>query len=74
MANLQLLAGIPNQEKSAKEFNVWIQDIYPIEQDRKTYMEKHYIPNVNLSLENFKEFIEERKKLIFAAFKKDLLV
>jgi len=70
LANLQLLEGVPNQEKSGKEFVDWINEKYPNEQDRKAYMEKHYIPDVDLSLENFKEFIEERKNLIVAAFKK----
>lgn len=69
LANLQLLEGVPNQEKSGKEFIDWLNEKYPNSHDRKAYMERHYIPNVNFSLENFKEFIEERKKLIVAAFK-----
>jgi hypothetical protein len=32
-------------------------------------MERHYIPDIDLSLENFQEFIEEREKLITTAFK-----
>lgn len=31
-------------------------------------MEKHYIPDIDLSLGNFEEFISERKKLIAARF------
>lgn len=74
LANLQLLDGTQNIGKSATEFDCWIKKEYSDEQDRKAYMKRNYIPNVDLSLKNFKEFIEERKKLIFAAFKKDLLV
>jgi hypothetical protein len=33
-------------------------------------MERNYIPDIDLSLENFKEFIKEREKLIVSAFKK----
>ncbi len=69
LANLKLLEGIPNQEKSGKDFIDWIKEKYPNDNDRKAYMEKHYIPDVDLSLENFKQFIEERKKLIVIAFK-----
>lgn len=36
----------------------------------KVYMERNYIPDVKLSLENFREFIEEREKLIVSAFKR----
>lgn len=70
LANLQLLEGVPNQEKSGKDFNVWIEEKYPNKKDRKAYMERNYIPDIDLSLENFPEFIEEREKLIVSAFKK----
>jgi len=69
LANLQLLEGVPNQEKSGKDFDVWIAEKYPNNKDRKAYMERHYIPNIDLTLENFRQFIEEREKLIVAAFK-----
>ncbi len=72
LANIQLLEGVPNQEKSGTDFDVWIKEKYPNKDDRKAYMKKNYIPDVDLSLENFKEFIEEREKLIVSAFK-DLL-
>lgn len=70
LANIQLLEGVPNQEKSGTDFDIWIKEKYPNKDDRKTYMERNYIPDVDLSLENFKEFIEEREKLIMTAFKK----
>lgn len=68
LANIQLLEGIPNQEKSGKDFDVWIKERYPDKKERKLYMERHYIPDVDFSLENFKEFFLEREKLIVAAF------
>jgi uncharacterized protein with ParB-like and HNH nuclease domain len=68
LANLQLLEGIPNIEKSNKDFKEWLYQTHPNEQDRKDYMKKHYIPDVELGLENFEEFITERKKLMAAKF------
>ncbi len=70
LANIQLLEGIPNQEKSGKDFNKWIVEKYPDEGERKEYKKRHYIPNVDLSLENFREFIQEREILITTAFSK----
>lgn len=70
LGNIQLLEGVPNQEKSGADFDVWIKEKYPKKDDRKAYMERNYIPDINLSLENFEEFIEERDKLIASAFKK----
>lgn len=69
IANIQLLEGVPNQEKSGTDFDVWIKEKYPNDDDRKAYMKKNYIPDIDLSLENFKEFIQEREKLIVSAFK-----
>ena len=73
LGNLQLLSGIPNQEKSGKDFKKWILETYPKKEDRAAYMKTHYIPDVDLSFENFEEFIEEREKLIIDAFKKILV-
>lgn len=70
IANLQLLEGIPNQEKSGKEFSKWIEEKYPNANDRKQYMERHYIPDCSLKMTNFRDFIEQRKKLIADAFRK----
>lgn len=70
LANLQLLEGVPNQEKSGKDFHVWIKEKYPNEKDRKAYMERNYIPDIDLTLENFRQFVEEREKLLVAEFKK----
>jgi len=73
LANIQLLEGVPNQEKSGKNFDQWIKEKYPNMNDRKAYMKKHYIPDIDLTLENFQMFIEERQKLLVAAFKQLLL-
>lgn len=72
VTNIQLLEGIPNQEKSGKDFDVWLKEQYPDKAKRLVYMERHYIPDIDLSFSNFLEFVEEREKLVFTAFKKIL--
>ena len=69
LANLQLLEGIINQEKSDTDFEEWLYRTCPIEQERKDYMNKHYIPDIDLSFDNFEKFINERKKLMVNKFK-----
>ncbi len=68
LANLQLLEGQPSIEKSNKDFKAWVEEKYPTPQQRRDYMEKHYIPDVDLSLDNFDNFIEERTKLMTEKF------
>lgn len=68
LANLQLLEGTQNTEKSDKDFKEWMYKTLPNEQARREYMTKHYIPNVDLSLNNFEDFIAERTKLMTAKF------
>lgn len=68
LANLQLMEGIPNIEKSNKDFKQWLFEKYPNGQSRKEYMEKNYIPEIDLSLENFDVFFEERTKLMTKKF------
>ena len=70
LANLQLLEGVPNQEKAGKEFKQWMRKKYPDISDRKDYMKKHYIPDIDLTFENFEEFVKARKNLVVSAFKK----
>lgn len=70
LANLQLLEGVPNQEKSGKDFEEWLTQKYPSKGERKDYMAKHCIPDVDLSLANFREFIEKRQKMLVKTFKK----
>ncbi|MCK4629251.1 MAG: DUF262 domain-containing protein, partial [Sedimentisphaerales bacterium] len=64
LANLQLLEGLPNQEKSGKEFNEWLLETYPTEDERSDYLRRNYIPDTDLSLSNFLEFFEERDILL----------
>jgi hypothetical protein len=68
LANLQLMEGIPNIEKSNKDFKEWLSATYPDPQARSNYMEKNYIPDVDSGLENFDVFIAERTKLMANKF------
>ncbi len=71
LANLQLLEGIQNLEKAGMDFEKWLDKICHDEGARTTYKDTHYIPpDVDLSLGNFKEFIEKRKQLLFSKLKK----
>lgn len=72
IANLQILDETFNKEKSDTEFDKWIKHVYSATIKRKNYKEKHYIPDVDLSFDNFEKFIEERKNLLFEALKKEL--
>lgn len=72
--NLQLLEGLPNEEKSNKNFVDWLDEVYSNAQDRADYMNRHYIPqDISLAFSNFKEFINERNKLIKAKLREILL-
>lgn len=69
LANLQLLEGVPNMEKSNKDFQEWMFETFPDSQTRQLYMEKNYIPDVDLSLPNFSEFFEKRTELMRGKFR-----
>lgn len=72
LANLQLLEGLPNQEKSGKDFCEWINETYTDKAEKKDYFKKHYIPEVSLDIGNFLEFFETRENLIRAQLKQIL--
>ena len=73
LANLQLLEEIPNKEKKDSFFDEWVKKQYPDPEQRKDYMKKHYIPDVDFAFTNFDKFFTERKNLLFAALKKQLM-
>ena len=74
LANLQLLEGSQNLEKSNKEFKDWLEEQDFSEEERKDYFKKNYIPeNIELTFRNYNEFFEEREKLLLKQLKKILL-
>jgi uncharacterized protein with ParB-like and HNH nuclease domain len=64
LPNLQLLEGIPNQEKSDSEFESWLEKTCASKPARTDFCDKHFIPNCGLSLENFRGFYADRKLLL----------
>lgn len=56
LANLQLLPGEENESKNAKDLEGWLKD-NPEERDI-------FLPNCNLSIDNYFEFLEKRKELM----------
>lgn len=64
LGNMQLLEGLPNEEKSNTNFETWIVKTYPNLDERREYMKKNYIPDIDLSFGNYYKFIEERNKLL----------
>lgn len=74
LGNLQLLEGVPNIEKSNKPFIKWVHEAFPTEQERQDYAGKHYIPQIDVEMKAFPEFIEQREKILIQAFKEMLEV
>ncbi len=72
LANLQLLEGTLNQEKSDMPLKTWLEKITSNNQTLDLYCKRNYIPNCNLEFDNFEEFIIERRKLM-KAYLKDIL-
>ncbi len=68
LPNLQLLLGSENVSKKDIDLKVWLD----AEQNPDLYRKTSYIPNVDLSLRNFREFYEERKKLMIDALRKKI--
>lgn len=68
-----MLEEVPNKEKNAHFFDEWVGEQYPDPDQRKDYMKKHYIPDVDFAFTNFEEFFTEREKLLCAALKEELM-
>lgn len=65
LVNIQLLEGVINQEKSGKDFNDWLLEKYPNNEERINFLKRHLIPSeIDLQLNNFLEFVKLRKQLI----------
>lgn len=63
--NLQLLEGTLNREKMAQLPEDWLKDRFSYHPDeRDDYRRKNYIPDMDLDLASFPEFIEKREKAL----------
>jgi hypothetical protein len=69
LANLQLIEGIPNQEKSNRDIDKWLETVCKSDQELADYRKKHYIPDMTLTPEHFQTFIEQREVLILQRLK-----
>ena len=68
-----MLEATPNEEKNNKDFDEWLKEAFPNPDQLRAYKEKHYIPDVDLSFDNFEVFLGAREELIVAALKKELM-
>ena len=74
LANLQLLEGTLNLEKNDKEPKEWINSQYKIDDKRKEYLRKNYIPEeIELTIANYKKFFKKREALMLEKLKEILL-
>jgi uncharacterized protein with ParB-like and HNH nuclease domain len=73
IANLQLLEGIPNIQKSNTGFEDWLNKTYLSPAEKAEYSKKHYIPNVSFKINDFPMFIEKREQILIKEFEKLLV-
>ena len=74
IGNIQLLEGLPNEEKLNQEFDIWLDKMYPKISERNEFKKKHYIPiDIDLSFANFEQFYTKRNALISDELRKLLL-
>jgi hypothetical protein len=64
LANLQLLQGRLNQNKSDKEFEAWLKESNPKPDELEQYKRLHLIPDSELTFERFPEFLNKRTEII----------
>jgi len=72
LPNLQILANIPNIEKSNQPFDKWLADTYKGKKYRAQFCGRQFIPDTDLHLANFREFVERRAELMRDEFVKVL--
>lgn len=64
IANLQLLAARPNEEKSTTDFEDWFDCQCPTDSDKIQYRQIHYIPEIDYTYTNFTKFIQLRAEIM----------
>ncbi len=66
--NLQMLDANENESKNKMPLIDWVQE-QTKNADKKIFLDNHLIPDVDLSLDNFSQFIEMRKKMLVEKLK-----
>lgn len=61
---MQLLQEGENLEKADQDFEAWLGGECPAPQELAAYRERRLIPDVDLSFDNFPQFLEAREKLM----------
>ena len=65
IGNIQLLEAIPNIEKSACPFDLWIKEKYSTQPEIDAYKEKHFITKTSpIGFLDFLDFFERRENVI----------
>jgi hypothetical protein len=67
--NLQMLDANENMSKGDLTLKAWVEK-ETNEDNKKQFLNTHIIPNVDLSIENFTEYIEKRKEILMERLKK----
>lgn len=67
--NLQMLDANENDSKNAKPLDKWVSE-QTRNKDMQKFMEDHLIPDTDLSLSNFSDFVEKRKTILVQRIKK----
>ena len=67
--NLQMLDANENESKNAKPLDKWVSE-QTRNKDMQKFMEDHVIPDTDLSLSNFSDFVEKRKTILVQRIKK----
>lgn len=73
ICNLQLLASIPNEEKSNTDFEEWFNEENPTSNDKKQYRDLHMVPEMNYGYNIFLDFIDQRAQIMAEELEKILL-
>ncbi len=69
--NLQILDANENMSKNDKNLQEWV-DKETINKDKQQFLNNHLIPDIDLSIDNFCNFIDERKKILIDKLKEIL--
>lgn len=68
IANLQMLDANENMSKNDKSLIEWVSNESK-NSDLTIFLNRHLIPNVELSLQNFEQYIESRKEILSSKFR-----
>ena len=66
--NLQMLDANENMSKNDLNLKEWV-EIETINRDKKQFLDNHLIPDIDLSFENFQEFIDKREVILIEKLK-----